>query len=489
MGGNDSVTHDVADPCCVVIFGASGDLTQRKLFPALHNLQADGTIPHETSVVGTSRTEYDDDEFAGAMRKAIEKHSRLEVTQESWDAFSHDIAYVPGDVTDPELFVRLGERLERIDGERGTQGNRLWYLATSPGFFGPISEGIAKAGLLDTGGWQRIVAEKPFGYDLPSAQQLNTQLSERFAEKDIFRIDHYLGKETVQNLLVFRFANAIFEPIWNRRYVDNVQITVAEDIGVEGRGAFYEQVGALRDVGQNHLLQLLSLIAMEPPVSWDADAIRDDKVQVLRAIRRWTKGDCDSVIARGQYEGYRDEDGVDGKSSTETFVAMQLFIDNWRWAGVPFFLRTGKKLPSKTTQIRIEFQRVPHLLFAKTAVKELEPNALIIRIQPDEGFSLTFGAKAPTHDINVETAQMDFDYEMHFGSGTPEAYERLLLDAMLGDATLFTRADEIEEAWEIVEPMIEYWARGGTPGTYEAGTWGPRSADQLLGGRRWHNPE
>jgi len=473
----------------IVIFGASGDLTKRKLFPALHNLQAEDQMPDETSVLGTARTEYSDEEFATSMRKAIEEHSRLDVTEDSWGVFSKDIAYVPGDVTGDELFRTLKDRLERIDNDRNTRGNRVWYLATAPRFFATIAEQIAKHGLLDTGGWQRLVVEKPFGRDLASAQDLNTQLAERFGEKDIFRIDHYLGKETVQNLLVFRFANAIFEPIWNRRYVDNVQITVAEDIGVEGRGAFYEQTGALRDVGQNHLLQLMSLIAMEPPVSWEPEAIRNEKVQVLKAVRRWNPSDCDGVIARGQYEGYRQEDGVDPHSSTETFIAMKLLIENWRWARVPFYLRTGKKMPQKTTQIRIEFQRVPHLLFAKTAVEELEPNALIIRIQPDEGFSLTFGAKAPTHDINVETAHMNFDYEMHFGSGTPEAYERLLLDAMLGDATLFTRADEIEEAWEIVDPLLEYWSKGGTPGTYASGTWGPRSADDLVSTKRWHNPE
>lgn len=483
------MTRTAPDPCVVVIFGASGDLTKRKLFPALHNLQAEGQMPEETSVLGTARTDFSDDEFAGAMRQAIEKHSRLEVTEESWGIFGKDIAYVPGDVTDDELFRRLKQRLEGIDADRNTNGNRVWYLATAPQFFGTIAAQIAKHGLLDTGGWQRLVVEKPFGHDLGSAKELNTELAERFGEKDIFRIDHYLGKETVQNLLVFRFANAIFEPIWNRRYVDNVQITVAEVIGVESRGAFYEETGALRDVGQNHLLQLMTLIAMEPPVSWDPEAIRNEKVQVLKAVRRWNPSDCGGVIARGQYEGYRAEEGVDAHSSTETFTAMKLLIENWRWAGVPFFLRTGKRMPQKTTQIRIEFQRVPHLLFAKTAVEELEPNALIIRIQPNEGFSLTFGAKAPTHDINVETADMNFDYEMHFGSGTPEAYERLLLDAMQGDATLFTRADEIEEAWEIVDPMLTFWSKGGAPGTYKAGTWGPRSADEILGSRRWHNPE
>ncbi|MDQ3940745.1 MAG: glucose-6-phosphate dehydrogenase, partial [Actinomycetota bacterium] len=401
---------------------------------------------------------------------------------------SEDLAYIPGDVNDEELFRKLKERLEQIDERQGTNGNRVWYMATLPRFFPLIGEQIAKAGLTDTGGWQRLVVEKPFGHDLRSAKELNDLLRHRFSEDQIYRIDHYLGKETVQNLLVFRFANAIFEPIWNRRYIDHVQITVAESLGVERRGSYYDQTGALRDVAQNHLLQLLALVAMEPPVAWDAHAIRDEKVQVLRAVRRWATTDCADVVARGQYEGYREEDGVDGRSSTETFVAMKLMIDNWRWADVPFFVRTGKKLPDKTTEIAIQFQRVPHLLFAKTAVEELEPNVLVIRIQPDEGFSLTFGTKVPGPEVEVETVNMDFDYETRFGSGTPEAYERLLLDCMLADATLFARADEIEEAWEIVDPIIDYWNTGGKPGTYAAGSWGPRSSDDLLqGGRRWRN--
>jgi glucose-6-phosphate 1-dehydrogenase len=344
--------------------------------------------------------------------------------------------------------------------------------------------------LLDTGGWHRLVVEKPFGQDLVSARELNAAIKSHFAEDQVFRIDHFLGKETVQNLLVFRFANAIFEPIWNRRYIDNVQISTMESFGIEERGAFYERTGALRDVGQNHLLQLLALIAMEPPAAWDADAIRDEKRQLLRAIRRWAGSDCPEIAVRGQYEGYRDENKVDPNSSTETFFAMKMMIDNWRWADVPFYLRTGKKLATSATEIAITFQRVPHLLFKKTAVEELERNQILIRVQPHEGISLKFGTKVPGPDVNVRTVDMDFDYEAGFGSGTPEAYERLLLDCMLGDQTLFARSDEIEEAWEIVDPLVAYWAEGGRPGTYAPGSWGPASADELLrrDGRRWKDP-
>ena len=474
----------------MVIFGASGDLTQRKLLPALHNLHVQGLIPSNTTILGTARSAMSDQEYAQSMRTAIEDHSRIKPDDETWSEFSSSLLYVSGDATSDDTYASLKKRLDEIDQERGTKGNRVWYLATLPRFFSPIAEHIGKAGLMDTGGWHRLVVEKPFGEDLDSARRLNTTLSQCFSEDQIFRIDHYLGKETVQNLLVFRFANAIFEPLWNRHFIDHVQITVAEDIGVEERGPFYDQTGALRDVAQNHLLQLLALVAMEPPGAWDADAIRDEKVQVLRAVRRWSRSEVPAVAARGQYTGFESEDGVAPGTSTETFVAMKLLIDDWRWAGVPFYLRTGKRLPAKATEIAIHFQAVPHLMFARTAVEELESNVLVIRVQPDEGISLTFGTKVPGPDVNVRTVDMDFQYETDFGSGTPEAYERLLQDCMNGDATLFTRADEIEEAWEIVEPILEHWNEGGRPGRYASNEWGPRAADELLrrDGRIWRAP-
>ncbi len=474
-------------PCVVVIFGASGDLAAKKLLPALHDLQVEGRIPDETAILGTSRTEFSHERFAADKRKEVESHGRHEVTEASWKTFASDVFYLAGDVDDPELYTKMKRQLADIDERCGTGGNRVWYLSMHPRFFATIGEQLAKCGLLDTSGWHRFVVEKPFGNDLVSARELNATLRNRFGEEQIFRIDHYLGKETVQNLLVFRFANAIFEPIWNRRYVDHVQITFAEESGVGRRGDFYDKTGALRDVVQNHLMQLMTLVAMEPPVAWDADAIRDEKVQVLKAVQRWKTDACGEVTVRGQYDGYRQEEGVAEDSSTETYVALKLQIENWRWAGVPFYLRTGKHMAKTLTEIAIQFKRVPHLLFAKTSVEELEPNVLLIRIKPDEGISLTFGTKVPGPEIEVRTVDMDFDYEADFGSGTAEAYERLLLDCMLGDATLFARSDEIEQAWEIVDPVRDYWSHGGRPATYAKGSWGPKAADELVrrDGRAW----
>jgi glucose-6-phosphate 1-dehydrogenase len=478
-----------SDPCVVVIFGASGDLTSRKLLPALNSLFNERLIDPRTSIVGTSRSQFSDEQFRKRMYEGVSEYSGKTPTAASWSSFAKNVHYVAGDATDERSIRELGQKLEEIDQERSTGGNRVWYLATAPSLFSPIADQIAKAGLLDTGGWQRLVLEKPFGFDLESARALNANLANNYAEDQIYRIDHYLGKETVQNLLVFRFANAIFEPTWNRRYIDHVQIMAAEDGGIEDRGSFYDQTGALRDVAQNHLLQLFSLIAMEPPVAWDADVIRDQKVQALKAVHRWTPQECRSVVVRGQYEGYRQEDGVDPRSSTETFFAAKMYVDNWRWARVPFYLRTGKMLPSKTTEIAIQFQAVPHLLFDRTAVEEIDPNLLVMRIQPDEGIALTFGTKVPGPEVEVRTVDMEFDYESDFGSGTPAAYERLLLDCMQGDPTLFARSDEIEQAWEIMDPIVKYWGKGGRPGIYQRSTWGPKAADDLMRAdrRSWRN--
>ncbi|MDA8146924.1 MAG: glucose-6-phosphate dehydrogenase [Thermaerobacter sp.] len=487
----EETTQRRPDPFILVIFGAGGDLTHRKLAPALYSLAVQNLLPEEFAVVGFSRREMSDDNFRRDLAGAVGRFSRLSpVRAQVWQRLAERIFYVAGDFTTSDGYHRLGELLTRLDRERGTGGNRLFYLATPPSFYPTIVAQVGEAGLGRGGGWTRLVVEKPFGKDLTTARELNAQLYQVLQENQIYRIDHYLGKETVQNILALRFANGIFEPVWNRRYVDHVQISVAESLGVERRGSYYEEAGALRDMVQNHLLQLLCLTAMEPPVAFDADAVRDEKVKVLRAIHPFTPKEAGSRAVRGQYTagwvlgepvvGYLREPGVAGDSPTETYVALKLFIDNWRWAGVPFYLRTGKRLPKRATEVAIQFKRAPHLLFSQTATPELEPNVLSMRIQPDEGIVLRFAAKVPGPTVRLRTVSMDFFYGTSFGTEPPEAYERLLLDWMLGDSTLFTRRDEVEAAWTLVTSLLESWGEGNAPCPYEAGTWGPREADALL---------
>jgi glucose-6-phosphate 1-dehydrogenase len=502
------ILERVPDPCAVVIFGATGDLTHRKILPALYNLHRAGLLPPESSIVGFARRPFTDESFREEMRVAVEKHSRVPISQPIWEGFAEGIHYQQGSFEDPAAFRGLAEQLESIDAERGTQGNRLFYLATPPSTYVEIIQNLGHSGLAHQGrdSWARIVVEKPFGHDLESARDLNHQVLQVFDESQVYRIDHYLGKETVRNILVFRFANGIFEPVWNRRYVDHVQITVAEDLGVEGRGAFYEEAGAARDILQNHMLQLLSVVSMEPPINFEAESLRDEKVRVLRAIDPdLTEDRIREDIVRGQYtagwiggvqvKGYREEDEIDPNSTTETYVALKLEIQNWRWADVPFYVRTGKRLPKRTTEVAIQFKQPPLMLF-RESVSDPEANLLALRIQPDEGILLRFAAKVPKLGLDVRSVGMDFTYGTSFATEAPEAYETLLLDAMLGDASLFTRADEVEAAWAIVTPIItawHAWDAGGLkdgPGSlqfYEAGTWGPEAGDRLIEreGRRW----
>jgi glucose-6-phosphate 1-dehydrogenase len=490
----------VADPCAVVIFGGRGDLAHRKLMPALFSLSCQGLLPSGFAVIGIGRKDIPDEEHRRDLEKSVEQAGLLGTGSCAWEDFAAGLKYVSADHTDLEDYQKISEALDWADETRSTSGNRLFYLAVPPDSFATIVDNLRESGLAKSNtGWTRIVVEKPFGTDLPSAKRLNDTLLKAFSEDQIYRIDHYLGKETVQNILVLRFANSILEPLWSQKYVDHVQITIAETLGVEDRGDFYDRTGALRDIIQNHGLQLLSLIAMEPPATIEPNDIRNEKDKVLRNIRRIPEADVNRLAVRGQYgpgimlgepvPGYREEPKVDPNSNTETFVALELYIDNWRWSGVPFYVRTGKRLSRHATEIAVQFKEVPDVLFRKALPGEVEPNMLVIRVQPDEGTMVRMESKVPGLDFRVRSVQMDFRYGLSFGASAPEAYERLLLDAILGDSSLFARKDSVEECWEIVTPIMEVWQReiADSFPNYLPGTWGPDSSFELIerGGRRW----
>ena len=492
-----------ADPCSVIIFGASGDLTKRKLVPALYRLTQERLLPAEFAIIGFARSPMSHEDFRAKMKDAILTYSEAKRIDEAvWDSFAKGIFYVAGDVNNPESYRQIRELLDQIDRDRGTAGNRVFYLSTSPTLYAEAIQQLGAASLAkpDGKGWTRIIIEKPFGHDLASAKELNVEVAKVFDEEQVYRIDHYLGKETVQNLMVFRFANGIFEPIWNRRYIDHVQITNAEAIGVEGRGGYYDTAGVLRDMIQNHVFQVLSLVAMEPPINLGANAVRDEKIKAMQAVRPIPRDKVDEFVVRGQYAagavagkpaaGYREEKDVPPNSQTDTFAAVKLFFDNWRWAEVPFYLRSAKRMPKRVTDIAIQFRRAPLQLF-KAVQQEMEPNVLVIRVQPDEGITLRIGAKVPGQVTRVRWVNMDFRYGASFGVASPEAYERLLLDCILGDSTLYARRDMTERGWEIVMPILDSWANSKKEiPKYEAGTWGPPESDELIerDGREWRRP-
>ncbi|HTI13449.1 MAG TPA: glucose-6-phosphate dehydrogenase [Dictyobacter sp.] len=493
------------EPCVVVIFGATGDLTHRKLLPALYNLALEHPLPAGFSVVAFARRPYNDEVFRQQALESINQHSRQKpVNPQVWESFSQGLHYLQSSFDDQEGYAKLNTLLNKLDQERGTNGNRIFYLSTPPSQYPEIIQHLGAAGLnRNRKGWTRIIIEKPFGHDLNTARELNRQVSRVFREDQVYRIDHYLGKETVQNILVFRLANGIFEPVWNRRYVDHVQITVAEHLGLEGRAGYYEESGAIRDMIQNHMLQLLTLVAMEPPIAFDGNSVRDEKVKVLHALQPLVGRDVTTNTIRAQYgpgwvggqqvPGYLQENGVSPTSTTDTYVALKAYIDNWRWAGVPFYLRTGKHLPKRVTEIAIQFKQPPLMLFKNSdAQGQVEPNVLTLRIQPDEGISLKFGAKVPGTDMQIRSVNMDFFYGSSFVREQPEAYERLLLDSMHGESTLFTRGDEVEAQWTFVQGILDGWAEAGreTVHTYESGSWGPQAADEFIwrDGRRWRRP-
>ncbi|MGC8626587.1 MAG: glucose-6-phosphate dehydrogenase [Acidimicrobiales bacterium] len=494
--GLDTVRR--APPGVLVVFGASGDLTHRKLLPALERLSHRRLLPAAFAVIGIARTEMTDDAFRDRMLSAAPDAGP------GWAEIVKNSSYIAGQYGDPATFNALSERLKEVDEALGTGGNRTYYLATVPDVFAEVAKLLGAVGLnrpVRPGASVRLVIEKPFGHDQATATALDSALHEVFEEDQIYRIDHYLGKETVQNVLALRFANAIFEPLWNRNYIDHVQVTVAESLGVEKRGSFYEKAGALRDIVQNHVMQVLSLTLMEPPGTVDSEGIRDEKVKALRSVVVPDASQVANISVRAQYDsgwvdgmavpGYRQEEGVSPQSETETYVALKLAVDNWRWAGVPIYVRTGKRLQKRLTEVALQFKEVPHLAFPKSASEALHPNALVLRIQPDEGVSLRFGAKIPGQAFRVRDVLMDFSYGTAFLEDPPDAYERLLLDAMVGEPTLFIRTDEVDTAWHIVQPVIDAWSEGLVPlAGYGAGSWGPRQADTLLqrDGRQWRTP-
>lgn len=488
-----------AKPCVLVIFGATGDLTKRKLVPSLMGLSKDGLLPSSFGVVGFARRPWTDASFREVLADGVAQFGRPE-TMAHFEQHKDAFAYHQSDFSDADGYVRLKERLDQIDQIRGTAGNRIFYLATPPSAYSSILQNLSASGLSteSDGRFARVIVEKPFGRDLETATALNNQVNAAFDERQVFRIDHYLGKETVQNILALRFANGIFEPLWNEKFVDHVQITVAESIGVGTRGGYFEESGVIRDMIQNHLMQVLTLVAMEPPAAMTADAVRDEKVKVLKAIRSFEPEEVERSTVRAQYtggsfggkdvNGYKEEEGVAQNSVTETYAAVRLQIDNWRWARTPFFLRSAKRMPRRVTEVAIQFKEPPHALFETG--KAPTPNMLLLRIQPDEGVAMRFGAKVPGPDVRIRDVRMDFRYGTAFGGETADAYERLLLDSMLGDGTLFARADEVEEAWRIVDSIIAGWKQSkNLPEGYVAGTWGPQTAVALLGeGRTWRRP-
>jgi len=500
---SSSIYGTTAEPCSVILFGASGDLAKRKVIPAMYDLAQHNSLGERYAIVGFARTPMTDDSFRTTIGEAAKTISEVgPIDPAKWNDFSSNLYYSAGEYGDADSYLKLAKRLAEVDAEKKLGGNRLFYLSTPPEVYPDIVEQLGRAGLArpaNPNSWVRIIIEKPFGRDLASARALNKIVLNVFEEKQVYRIDHYLGKDTVQNLLVLRFGNGIFEPLWNRNYVDHVQITAAETLGVERRGGFYETAGALRDMIQSHVLQLTSLVSVEPPASFDATAVRNEKIKILQSIRPYNLEMVAQSVVRGQYSpgssdgkklaGYRDEPGVNPNSRTETFVAMRVLIDNWRWAGVPIYLRTGKRLAKRTTEIMIQFRCAPHIVFRE---RDVEPNRLVLNIQPDEGISVSFGAKRPGTDMGIGNVTMNFSYREAFGGASRSAYATLLNDCLRGDATLFDRGDSVEAAWSLVDPILDVWSatRTGTVPMYPAGTWGPKESDQLLerDGRQWYNP-